>query len=64
MKIEAFGYRLNLYCDRCGSEDIEVILPEPKERKVPLTQLPGFALPLIYKPTTYRCKRCGYEVKV
>ena len=59
MKVE-----LSIRCDRCGSEDIEVIPPEPLKVEISLSELSKRAVPLIYRPTIYRCRRCGYEVRV
>lgn len=54
-------------CTKCGSDEVYIV--PRKEEKEPETQtmddfVKGMTepVPLIYKVTTLRCKKCGYEV--
>ena len=54
-------------CTKCGSEEIYVENGEPqkKEEIQTLDEMVnniGGIQNLVYKPTTWRCKKCGYSV--
>lgn len=58
---------MNIRCTKCGSDGVYVV--EPGTEKLPDTQtMDEFVeniskpVPAIYKITTLRCKKCGYEV--
>lgn len=58
---------MNTICTKCGSDEVYVVQPELE--KLPDTQtMDEFAenihkpVPAIYRMTTLKCKKCGYEV--
>lgn len=68
---ESMGNMLNVVCDKCGSDNIEVIIVRPEQElgapKVKMSQYnPKYSIPLIYKTTTYnmKCRKCGFSASV
>lgn len=54
---------MNIICDKCGASEVYVEMPEP-EKEVPrkMTDFTNLnVVPLVYKTTTLRCKRCGFS---
>ncbi len=54
-------------CTKCGSDEIYIVAPEIK--KEPETQTLDdmvsdlyAPVPLVYKMTTWACKKCGYSI--
>ena len=54
------------YCDKCGSEDIEITTQEVEDR-VPISNAKENMtfVDAVYRPTKYRyrCRNCGYTVE-
>lgn len=54
-----------IVCTKCGSEDVYIDYPEVDKLPNTIT-IDEFAgnntHNLVYKPTTWRCKKCGYSV--
>lgn len=57
---------MKIICTKCSGSNIYI--EAPKEEKIPETQtmdemVNNFGIStLVYKPTTWRCKDCGYSV--
>jgi len=58
---------MKIVCTKCGSEEVYIEMEEPQ--KMPDTQTMDEMvnnlykpIPLVYKMTTWKCKKCGYSV--
>jgi len=60
-----------VYCPKCGNDDIEYELiepPDPSYHRISMDALPhdvSYAVPAVIRLAKYvaRCKKCGYKVE-
>ena len=61
------GVSMKTICTQCGSD--EIYIDQPEISKLPETQTLDEMVenihkpvPLVYKITTWKCKKCGYSI--
>jgi len=54
-----------IVCTKCGSDEVYIETPEQVKRQDVITideMVTAKTVDLVYRPTTWKCKKCGYSV--